>query len=539
MGNAGSPILRRAATLLATMLAIAGFPAGCGLSGVEDAGADAGAPGDAPTAPPRVLTVDGESSLTLAPLAERTLRFQLSDDRRGPVSGSVVSFALDGTPRSSTLRQLDSTTDALGIASVVLVAGPQPTTFQVRATSSGAAPVTIDVSVGTEFGELVVLLEPEVSRGVDSYFVRAVADVPCADVLTTPSGDERRLATELATTTFPSLSTAASWTIVARGQTASGHTVARGCVEGVRVAATAPARASVTVRDLPLDAGGTFGVTWTLEAGGIAAGARERAFETLLGDGGAKLFLDGLHATLEAESLPDADILARARDAALDERLAETLRESGTDLADTLGSIADEVDAGFAGLELVGTVRPGGTILVSPFEVHVGADHLDEMLDASVSRLVPLAGRDAVEIAGLEVRGGAGSLWVAAFEARSRAHSPDGLAAVLRDGSSCGTLVTFLASEALLMSCDARCARTGCSAAAELLVDRMRIAAAELDASSSVIRLDATLAAGDTDDDLRADTLDAEADARWESTDGSRTTSLPTRWSALRDDTLE
>ncbi|MBN8612088.1 MAG: hypothetical protein J0L92_15950 [Deltaproteobacteria bacterium] len=533
----GSMGIARSAIVLHALLALAGLVplSACTSSPLDDAGSDAGPTSDAPTTPRRTLTFEGETSLTMAPLAERTLRVRLADDRGEPVVGSVIAFALDGAPRSSTLRQLESTTDASGIGSVVLVAGPQPTTFRLRATSRGAAPAAIDISVGTEFGELVVVLEPEVSRRVESYLVRAVADVSCAAVPSAPSGDERRLGVELAETTFPSLSTAAIWTIVARGQTAGGTTVAQGCVEGVRVSATATARAQVAIRDLPLDPTGNYGVTWTLAAGEVARSVRERALDDVVVDGGAALFLDGLRATLLTGALADVELLDRARGAALDERLTLALSEGDANLEASLAPLLDEVAAGFASLSLEGTLRTAGTEPVSPFLARVGTFVL-EGLDTRIERLSVVTGRDAVELAGLEVDVGASALWIAAFEARARARSADGLAGVLRDSASCGTLVTFLTREEVLPSCDARCARAGCAAAAELLLERMRATA---DDSQSVVRFDATLSSRDDDDDLRADTLDGGGDARWESEDGATTTTLETRFSAVRDDALE
>ena len=515
-----------------------GSAAGCGLSDPHPT-LDAGLPTDAPMVPRRLLTVEGATSLTLAPLAETTLRFRVADEAGGPVEGAVVSFALDGLPRSSTLRQVSGTTDAAGIVWVALVAGPEATTFRLRATTSSAAPAVVDVSVGTEFGELAVTIEPEFTRNVHSYLVRAVADVPCADVPSSPTGDERTLGTELASTTFPALSTAASWTLEARGQTAAGTTVARGCVEGIRVAATAPASTRVVVRDLPLDTSGAFSLTWTLEASPLGARARTETFTAAVGESGAEVLLDGLRDSLAATSVTDLDALDRARAAALDSRLAEELRASRTTLGETLGPFADQIDAGFAALALESTLRPTSLPAFSPFAVRVVTYDVGMALEPLGASVSVATGGDALVVSGLELPMSPRAVWVAAFVTRVGASSSEGLTGVLRDGASCGTLASFLAREAVLAACDARCARGGGEQAAVHLEARLHELAAAPAGATPPLRPDTTLDTHDDDDDLRADRIDGYATVTWEEADGSAPTSLDSRWSALRDDTLE
>jgi len=214
---------------------------------------------------------------------------------------------------------------------------------------------------------------------------------------------------------------------------------------------------------------------------------------------------------------------------------AETIGTLVDDVYAALAPLVDEVAAGFETLSLEGTLRTGEMEPVSPFLARVGTFVLEGQ-DTRIERLAVITGRDAMALTGLEIDVGASALWIAAFDARARAHSADGLAGLLRDSASCGTLVTFLAREEVLPACDARCAREGCAAAADLLLERMRATA---DDSRSVVRFDGTLSTGDDDDDLRVDTLDGEGEARWESQDGATTTTLETRFSAVRDDALE
>lgn len=502
-------------------------------------GTDAGPTEDAPGVPRRVLAPVGPSSITLAPVAERTVRFRVEDESGRGLAGTEVAFALEGAPRGSTLRQLGSLSDESGTASVGLVAGPEPSTFRLRATTAGAAPAVVEVSVGTEFGELEVTIDPDIDRNVQSYLVRAVPDVPCADVSGWPTGDERTLGTELSSTTFPALATSVAWTLEARGQTAAGLAVARGCVEGVRVSPTAPASVRLHVRDLPLDFAGAFSVTWSLESAALAESSRAATLEAAVGGAGGALLLDGLRAALTSGSLPDLEALDAARAAALDLRLDAELEAADAALLETLAALADEVDAGFAPLALEAALRPSASTSLSSFSVRLGAESLGIAVEPLGYSVSTTAGRDLLLVTGLELPLGAASLWVSGLEARARARSREGLAGFLRDGASCGTLVTFLSREALLAACDARCARAGCAAAGEILGARLRALAAAEDTGTSLLRADIALAAYDDDDDLRADRLEGDPTASWEPRDGSARTTVASRWVGLRDDALE
>ncbi|MBX7193470.1 MAG: hypothetical protein K1X94_15550 [Sandaracinaceae bacterium] len=525
--------IRRA--LLVSAIALAH---GCGTSTALDAGSDAALASDAPTIPHRMLTVVGPTSLTIEPLAERTLRFSVADDL-GAVSGADVQFVLEGMVRSSTLRQLEGTTDGMGQVSVVLVAGPQPTTFRVRATTPGAAPATVDVSVGNEFGELVVTLDATVSRHVASYVVRAVADVPCAELPPSAGGDERTLGVELATTSFSALSTAASWTVEARGKTAAGIVVAQGCVEGLHVASTVPTPATLPVRDLPLDEHGAYAFAWTLAAEAVAREAQSTTLDAAVGETGATLLLDGLAGALARTSASDLDLLVRARGGALDERLAAELASTRSGLPSVLAPLADEVNAGFATLTFEATLRRADLITLSPVQARVGLDLLDPTWASGLAALRPVVGRDELTLEGLEVRVGPATLWSAALAARGLAHSADGLPGLVRDSASCGTLVTVASRESLLATCDAHCIREGCAEAGVLLAERALALGRDLDARAAVLRFDGTLTMLDDDDDLRADRLAGVGESRWQSVDATTATSLVTSIDALRDDTLE
>lgn len=532
-----SPTRRRATFAWAALTALATLGA-CSAAGSHDVGADASV-SDAPAPPARSIVVDGSSSLRLAPLAEATLRLRLLDESGRGVEAERVSFALAGEPRSSTLRQLEASSAADGSVSVVLVAGPLPTTFQVRATATGAAPLLVDVSVGTEFGELEVVVRADVSRPVDAYVVRAVADVPCGE-LPDASGDERRVGTELPSTRFPALSTSAAWTVEVRGVSAAEQVLARGCVEGLRVSASAPARATVEVRDLPLRVDGVYAVSIALAAGALGAEARSMTLGTAIPDTGATLLLDGLREELESRATGDVTSLRVSRAAGLDAQLATELEMVGATLPEILAPLADEVEVGFESLSLAATLRHGATSSLEVSSARAGTAIAEGPYVASLLGVDASPETDELAVRGVDVRVGAASVFVAGLIERGRARSVGGFSGHLRDGYACGTMLNVVTRERILSLCDASCVRAGCERAATTLERSMREHAAVLDESHAAIRLDATVSLADRDADLRADETSAEGiAARWEAVDGAAGVTLEARWTGTRDDTLE
>jgi len=530
-----STLLRRS---LVHAVLLAAFLGGCASGPREEVGADAGTT-DAPATPARSLVADGAGALRLAPLAEATLRLRLLDTAGRGVADERVSFALAGAPRSSTLRQLDATSDSDGAVSVVLVAGPMPTAFEVRATAVGAAPVLIEVSVGTEFGELEVLVRPEITRPVAAYVISTIADVPCGEI-TDATADGRRIGTELPSTRFTALSTGASWTVDVRGVTAAGNVVARGCIEGVRVASTAPSRTTVEVRDLPLRPDGAYAVSVVLAAAELAPGARSETLGAAVTDSGASLLLDGLHDELDALGTTDVGALRGARSAGLDERLTRELELAGASLPALLAPLADEAQAGLALFSLEATLRYGATTTLELPGALVGTTRIEGPFEASVGSVSLAATRDELLVGGVEFRVALGSTFVSAFVARAAARSPGGLPGYLRDGSACGAMLLVVTRERVLSACDAGCVRAGCVRAAGTLEARMREGARALDASHAAVRFDATVLLTDHDADLRVDETAAEGiPARWESLDGSVGANLDASWSGTRDDALE
>ncbi len=497
---------------------------------------DAGPAPDAAIVRRRALVPESNGVVTLAPLAERTLRVRLLEDE-APVAGASIAFALEGSVRSSTLRALEGVTSSDGAASVTLVAGPLPTTFRLRVTASGAAPVVIDVSVGSEFGDLEVTLEPDVTRDVAAYLVQLVADVPCASIPSSPSGgDERTLTSGIVVTTYRSLPTSASWTLSVRGRSEAGVIVARGCAEGIRVSPHATARSSVAVHDLPLDPGGSFALALELDATTATAPVARSLLEASTPARDAALLLDGLASALEGSR--DAATLIAARREGLDAQLAAQLEREGSTWAASVSSLATDATDALGSVRLEGTLVVGDPVRVTSLRASAAGSVLPPSFEASLARLASVSGRDAIAISGFDVEVGGASLWLSTLDALARRAGSD-VAASVREGESCAALVALVESDPRLASCDERCVRGGCAAAADELLRSLAERARALDDRLKRLRFDATLAMHDDDRDLRADRLDGDVQLFWLSDDGASALELPGRVAADREAPLD
>jgi hypothetical protein len=507
--------------------------AGCGLADPFDGGTDAGAV-DAPTTPRRVLEADGPTTVTVAPGAEVTLRVRVRDGTTGRAAAGIpLTYALEGAPRGSTLRMLEGESDDEGRGSVILAAGPVATTFRVRVLAMGAAPLGFDVSVGTEFGELVVNVGPPAHRAVSSYVVRAAADLPCAEVQAAPGGVERTLGTELASTSFAALSTAAAWTVDVRALNGAGLVVARGCVEGVRVSAGGPTELTVPARDVPLDATGGYLVSLGVIAPAVGSEARETVLASVPdAEGTSAALLDALAEELRASG--DVTPLIAARAAGLDARLRSELEGRGDGWRSELEGLAADADARFATLTLEGTLLQRAGVALSLSRATLGDATRLGPFEATVGGSARVPEEDAQTLTGLALTLPPGTLWVAALRG-----SGD-LAARTREGASCTAMVEVVAGELSLDRCDEDCVRAACARASATLETALDTGARAADAVRPALRFDATLSLEDTDQDLRADVLASDTlPARWEALDGSARLDASVTVSGLRDAALE
>jgi hypothetical protein len=518
---------------LACITVVAGLTPGCGLAASYEAGSDAGLV-DAPMIPRRTLSAEGPTTVTVAPGAETTLRVRLIDDTTGrPAAGVPLTFAIEGAPRGSTLRALEAMTDADGRSSVILVAGPLATTFRVRVLAAGAAPLGFDVSVGTEFGELVVGVEPPRRRDARSYVVRAAADLPCAEVQRASSGVERTVGASPMTASFAALSTAAAWTVDVRALDVGGRVVARGCVEGVRVSVREPTAITVAAHAVPLDPTGAYSVVLGVAASEVGAATRSAVLAAVPDvDGTAVALLDAL-----AEELIATDgltALRAARAAGLDARLATELEASGAGWRADVEALADEADARFAALTLEGKLRQRAAAELSFERASLGDAIVAGPFPTTIRGVTTAPDEDAQRLGGVELELLPGALWTAALRASAAPTMH------LGEGPSCTVLVELLATEGVLDRCDASCVRAACTRASAKLDAAIDEGAALVDDLRSALRFDATIQLEDTDGDLRADLLSADgAVARWEGRDGGASLAATLALSAVRDAALE
>lgn len=521
------------------LLALGLGVAGC--SSREPSPPPDGGAGDSVTPARRTLRPLGPANIALAPRAETTLRVRLLDESEAGVPDEVVSFALVGETRGSTVRALDASTDANGTAAVVLVAGPVPTAFRVRVSAPGASPFAFDVAVGTELGELEVGVgRPShlaSARPITELALRVFADARCAELPAAPA-HERRVSLDVLVARFSALPTTSSWTVDVRGLAASGQTLARGCVEGVRLRASEVTRIHVEIAALPLVASGVYAAELTLLAGWLGAEVRRKLVEELPSDRGAALLLDGVQREFEARGyLIDATSLLASRAAGLDLRVEDELTRRGLSVYEIVAALADEVEADFDALEFEMRLRIGGSSEAPRARIGASTIHGPFGFDAAAVEVDE--SRDVLRLRSASLRVGPAWLFAAGLHARANARHADGLAGSLRDGDACSVVVSQLVRERILVSCDADCVRAGCARAAGDLETRLAEAGARIDGPEAKVRFDVATRLLDFDADLRADGAEAvSVRAEWETASALITSALDGQFSAVRDDGL-
>ena len=113
------------------------------------------------------LTIVGDRNQSLGYGVEQTLEVRYHDSADMPLAGEV-RFDVIGNAAGSTLSQPAVTTNANGVAQVVIAAGTSDTTFQVKASAADAMPaqwtLTVDASALPK-------------DAVGSYQVESVVDV--------------------------------------------------------------------------------------------------------------------------------------------------------------------------------------------------------------------------------------------------------------------------------------------------------------------------------------------------------------------------
>jgi hypothetical protein len=158
--------------------------AGGRTSGGSAAGSSAG---DSLTLDMEVLGSDGQplDVMNLKPAAVANVVVHLT-----PPSARTFRFALLGTPLDAVLGATDATSDVTtGDAQVTLVAPSTPTTFSVRASTTGGS--TTKALAVPKKGMALLSITPQYAgeRVVNSYVASATENVACADLPGAPPAD--------------------------------------------------------------------------------------------------------------------------------------------------------------------------------------------------------------------------------------------------------------------------------------------------------------------------------------------------------------
>jgi hypothetical protein len=487
---------------------------------------DAGVPAEN-----RLLELLGPNSLELVYDEAVELSVQVTNVSGSPVEGADVSFTLEGNANDSTLGTLRDTTDMGGVAHGRVLAGRTATTFRVRITSPGAAPLFVQASVsGHGFGAVDAQLVYGGMRALTSLEVQLFAGSSCSMALAGDSPADRRSSLSPSETgvLFTGLPALVHYALVVEGVGASGVTLARGCLEDVLVSEDATTSVNVSVEDLPLDPVGEYDTTFSLSTGALAttlAAALRADAETRVADSGGdvSILLDALDAHFLGEGdLASSAVLAAERaatslEADLDARLVADASGPSVALAD----LADAIEADLARVEVDGvfSLGPDGGLSFRATQVSAGEAGsplaLLELASLGVHVRTDLAasllpGEDAAQIDSLSIQLPGGVLTQARIQATALAAGLDSAAPWLSARAGCDSFAAFVAGDpALGSSCDATCAATACGEAMADLWNSMTPTLDRLDLERSGVRLSGRLEFVEETDDLLVDRVSA------------------------------
>ena len=249
------------------------------------------------------LTLTSAASLALRPAQSATIDLRYTNAMGAPGAAAVVTLAIEGVALDSTLVSLTITTDASGQAHAQLVAGMQASHFRVRSSVPGAAPVYVDVGVGTSFGTLRVRAPYAGVRNVVDRIVDVVPGATCAQLRAMPPASGGRTdASPIADITVTALPTTLTYAVLVRAQGTSA-TEAIGCAGPITPMTDMTTTLDVPLLDVPLVLDGRFALHVTLDAhlaihDPIALWSASLVAATVARGGDGALLLDGIEAEL-------------------------------------------------------------------------------------------------------------------------------------------------------------------------------------------------------------------------------------------------
>lgn len=239
----------------------------------EDAGfPDAGFP-DSGVPEARVLSFDGTSPITLYFSTNRDLGFFLRTPGGAAVPNEVVRFVAAGN--GGTLAAAMGTTDATGRVVVRFNAGTTAGMSMVTASADRAANVIVAINVREDPAASLLLQVsssarlPVPSANARIYLGAAGAVPTCAQLLAATNLPAATLTANFiglpASRTFTGLISGQLITAYVTGENARGETIARGCVDGARLAGGGTTTVQVNLQQLPSVLVGDYDVLLQLD----------------------------------------------------------------------------------------------------------------------------------------------------------------------------------------------------------------------------------------------------------------------------------
>lgn len=533
--------------------------AGCSVESTETGGrrspgdGAAGAAGE-PSPPSTddarsMLIIEGEAVVQLGFSESVELAVTLQNSEGEPERDRQVAFDLIGRPEDSSLSALVARTNSSGRARVTLHAASRPVTFEVRASNGRAPSVSFSVSVSSSgFGSLIVNAPYSGVRSVEQRFVFARPEVSCAAAVYSPGDPKTVLAPEEDRATLIALPAGLPYAVVAIGQSASGATVARGCV-AMMVAEQGEDEITVPFLDLPLLPEKDVSVEVTLEADSAAAaiGAAIRSAvsevvrtsgESAPRDAEGHFWLDSLETSLrdadDIELQELADALSEARldpeGGSPENELAGllALNEEGADAAARAiaARVRDALDTLVlsAGLALEATKPPTVDVTVDSLRIEAlpvieGDAAPSVVLSAETASAAAelMSDQDMLAIHELDFAPQLGALGAEALAHVVAADAAD-LGEDLVATAGCASLSEWLGKQAYVPAsmCQDACIARACAAAFSRITSAASDALEQIDDVRPTATLGGSFALTDDDGDLRAERMIAERiDGSW------------------------
>lgn len=251
---ASSCLCRRA--LPAMFAAVFSLQGGCSSRASDEAAIDANSKAIAgfggsssalgETTPSQKLVFESTDLDKIPVLGERTLAVRLA-----PARPFTVTFALIGDSLDASLASTQVTTDASGLAEVVITASSLPTTFTVRASAGRTAAAEAKVTVIDALtGSLDITASYTGNRHADSYSISAHPNKECSSLSSNSTTTEGiSIATAAMPARLEGIPLATPLALVVIGDNA----LMRGCVMLRGVTERTPVAVNVPLSDMPLD----------------------------------------------------------------------------------------------------------------------------------------------------------------------------------------------------------------------------------------------------------------------------------------------